>query len=82
MPKRTTYADYDVTHAREVVVDENFVCSIPDGAQALYMGNKLVQYRLGSHIRMGSDDITYHFVLWNGVHAWISSEEASIEKVT
>ncbi len=75
-PERLTYVSDDSTHPNEVVVSNNFVCSLPDQAQALYLGSKSVQYGIGVY------DVTYHFVLWNAVPVWISSDDVELERLT
>lgn len=71
----------------QMVVQDNVICSIPDGATALYMGSHTDPLREALKRKVGpygmvAGTIVYHFVFWNGMHAWVSSEDAELERVT
>lgn len=66
------------------VIQDNVICSIPDGSLALYMGSHTDSLREALKKKVGpygmqQGTIVYHFVFWNGMHAWVSSEDATLE---
>lgn len=42
-----------------------FICYIPDGAMALYMGSHSI----------------FRFVFWNGMPTWVNSENVVLERI-
>lgn len=69
----------------QMVVQDNVICSIPNGSMALYMGShtddlhEALRKKVGPY-GMKQGTIVYHFVFWNGMHAWVSSEDAVLEQ--
>lgn len=67
---------YDTFDPKEVVND-NFICTLPDGELALFITSK------ESILGWWSDQqiVTFYFVFCHGMHVWISSEDAELESI-